>query len=300
MDIIAKNEDIKSIIVEVSQEIIQKNILNFAHTSLDLNDINHSNSDIIYCNYLKYSKQYQIFVFPENFTYMIFELLHTKDDLNEDEEIKDIFTLYTTKDFFVIFNANILYTYQKINQEYSINELLEYISKSFKVTISRIIDVDETILEKVLQKNEFKNDILFFKNINQKTNKAFYFYTFYLLISVLGTFFYINYKKETFNQQQIQKVKEDKKEYLKTLKLLKFKSYEKEYALLIQTIKKLDLKLISYKYTSSIMNIKISAKKKSNIYLFLNHYKKSLLSNSISKSDSKNIFISVLNVKITK
>jgi len=96
---IALPSDIKSIIVDVSEEIQKKNLLNFVYTSLDLNNIDYSSNDIIYSNFLEHSKQYQFFIFSNNFKYMIIELLD--DEYSEDSS--NSFRLYIAKNFFVIY-----------------------------------------------------------------------------------------------------------------------------------------------------------------------------------------------------
>jgi len=296
MENIAKSSEIKSILVGVSEKIRDKNILNFAITSLDLNNIEYSPNDKIYCTFLKHSNQYQIFVSDNSFKYMIFELIYDENP-NDD----NTFTLYITKDFFVIFNDNHLYTYQKINQQYSKEELIEYISKSFNISITKVKEIDEIRLHEIMQKKEPSIDISYLQNINIKGKKSFYFYLLYLLICILSMFIYKNYEEENFNKQNLHKLQESKEKYFKILKVLKYTPFEIEYTKLIQTIKELDLKLISFSFTSKNINIKVSSNNKDNIYLLLNHYRKSLLGNSIRKSDSsENIFIGVLNVKINR
>ena len=293
---IATIADVKSILVNVSEKIEDKNILSFAKTSLDLNNIEYSDSHCIYCTFLKYSNQYQIIVFLSTFKYIIFELIYSSTDTQE----TGTFTLYITKDFFVIFNNNRLYTYQNINQQYTKKELLEYISKNFKITINSVKELDENILNDIAERKDFDLGISFLKDINQKSNKSFLLYIFYLIICISSTIIYINYEEEAFNKKKQLEQEEAKNKYLKNARLLKFIPYETEYTRLIKIINTLELELISYRYISGIMNIKISSKEKNNIYLFLNHYQKSLLGNSISKPSSENIFVSVVNVKINR
>lgn len=287
---IALSVDVKSIIVDVSQEILEKNILDFTYSSLELNNITYKSTDKIYCNFLKYSNQYQIFVFNNNFEYMIFELLSNTENLD--------FTLYITKDFFVVFEKNKFYTYQKTNQEYSEDELLEYINKNFNISITTIIKLDENEVNKIIENKDFNLYKSNLKNINIKSNKTFLLYLSYLLICVLGTFFYQEFEEKSLHKHRAIKQNLAKKEYSKTIKKLKFTPYEKEYEKLIKTINKLDLKLVSLTYSNSRMKIKVHSKKKNNIYVFLAAYQKRLQSNNIRKLTSKNIFESILNVKI--
>lgn len=287
---IALSIDVKSIIVDVSQEILEKNILDFTYSSLELNNITYKSTDKIYCNFLQYSNQYQIFVFNNNFEYMIFELLSNTKNLD--------FTLYISKDFFVVFEKNKFYTYQKTNQEYLEDELLEYINKNFNISITTIIKFDENEVNKIIENKDFNLYKSNLKNINIKSNKTFLLYLSYLLICVLGTFFYQEFEEKSLHKDRAIKQNLAKKEYSKTIKKLKFTPYEKEYEKLIKTINKLDLKLVSLTYSNSRMKIKVHSKKKNNIYVFLAAYQKRLQSNNIRKLTSKNIFESILNVKI--
>ena len=151
---IAAHSDIKSLIVDVSEEITPKNILNFAHTSLDINNIVYSSSDIIYCNFLKYSKEYQVLVFNNSFEHMIIEVLNYKDKEIDKLKHSITFILYITKTFFVIYENTKLYTYQLLNHEYTRNELLEFIYKNFNITICEIKELNEIELENNIESLE--------------------------------------------------------------------------------------------------------------------------------------------------
>jgi len=289
---IAKDSDIRSIIIDVSQKILEKNIKKFVYTSLKLNNINYNSSNTIYCIFLEYSNQYQIFIFDNKFKYMIFELLHTK------KEVSTEFTLYITKDSFVIFQKNKIYTYQKINQEYSQNELLKYINKNFNITIKNVVHLDDFEIEKIIEKNLISSNISNLKNINEKSKKVFLLYLSYIFVCIGASVGYKNYEELSYTKDIQKKQEIIKNEYLKTLKTLKFKPYEEEYNKLINTVSKYGLELISLNYTSTLMKIKVQSKDKNNIYLFLKYYQKNLVSNSISEVSSKKIFTSILNVKI--
>lgn len=297
---IARTSDIKSLIVDVSEEITQKNLLNFACTTLDLNNIEYSSSDIIYCNFLKYSKQYQLFVFHNSFKYMIIELLNNQDKKIEKLNDSCIFRLYISKAFFVIYENNKVYTYQVLNQEYSNEELLNFINKSFNITIFEVIEINDIELNKIVE-NDFDNEEVIsssFLNINKKSNKSFLLYLFYLLLCILSTIVYDTYESKLLEDKKLSEINTNKKEYIKTSKILMFKPFKSEYIKLINTANKFNLKIISFTYNHESMNIKLSTKKKDSIYSFLNDYQKNLLGNSIIKVDSKNIFVGTINVKI--
>jgi hypothetical protein len=294
---IASISDIKSLIVDVSEEITQKNLLNFAHTSLSLNNIEYFSSDVIYWNYLEYSKQYQFFVFDDSFKYMIIELLNFENEQRDELNDLSTFRLYITKTFFVIYKNSKLYSYQIINQLYTKDELLNYISKNFNISISEVKELTDIEFENIKDNIVLKERNSSFFNINKKNKKSFHFYVLYLLFCLFSTIFYDNYKNKILNNERLKQISDTKKEYFKISKLLKFKPFNIEYKKLINATIKFNLRIISFTYNIGSINIKVSTKKKSNIYLFLNDNKRILLGSSIVKLDAKNIFVSTINVK---
>jgi len=294
---IAALSDIKSLIVNVSEEITQKNLLNFAHTSLDIDGIEYSSIDIIYCNFLKYSKQYQLLVFPNNFKHMIIELLNYQDKKRDELKGLITFRLYITKTFFVIYENNKLYSYQILNQEYSKDELLNFIDKNFNIVISEINEISDIELKNITENIDDNEIISSFSNINRKSNKSFLLYILYLVVCVFTTIIYQSYENKLFNDKKLNKINTYKKEYLEISKILKFKPFKTEYIKLINTANKFNLKIISFNYSPGNMNIKVSTKKKDSIYLFLNDYQNNLLANSIVQLNSKDVFVSTINVK---
>ena len=293
---IASKSDIRSILINVSQKILKKNLLDFVLSSLDLNNIKYAPLDNISCTFLEYSNQYQIFVFDNSFEHMIFELVY---DVKEDNQ-KGIFSLYITKDFFVIFNGNTLYTYQKISQYYDKEELIEYISKSLNISITKIKELTELDLDEIIKRDIYNPNISFLQNINKKSQKLFYIYIMYLLFCILSTILYKNYEEEYLRKDNLQKLQESEKEYLNTIQTLKYNFFGNEYSRLLEVLRKFDLNLISFSYSSKSMKIKISSKNKEKIYLFLEYYKSDLLANNLTKSDSQSVFIGVLDVQINR
>ena len=298
MENIATTSEIKSLIVDVSEKINQKNLLDFAHTTLDINNIEYTDTDIIYCNFLEYSKQYQFFIFSNNFKYMIIELLNNLDVKSKHSKELKTFSLYITRTFFVIYKNDKLYTYQTINQEYTKDELLSFINKSFNITITKIYELKDSELKKITENIEERRVINSLLNINKKTTKNFVIYLSYLFLCILSMLVYLSYESKNLENDKLKKMDTAKKEYSEISKILKFKPFRSEYEKLISTTKKFKLKIVSINYNNDSINIKLSTKNKDNIYLFLNDYEDNLLGNSIVKHDTKNIFDSIVNVKI--
>lgn len=291
---IATTLDIKNLIVNVSEKINKKNISNFVQTSLSINNINYSSSDIIYCNFLEYSKQYQIFIFSNTFKYMLIELL---DIENKKPDTLNDFKLYISKSFFVIYKDLKLYLYQVLNQEYSNDELIKFINKNFNITITSFYELSDSKINKIYENTDIKKVTSSLLNINKKSKKGFYLYLLYLVFCILIVGLYKSYENKTLEDDKLEKIKSSKEEYLKISKMLKFKPFKTKYLKLINNVNKFNLEIISLNYSSNVINLKLSTKKKDDIYLFLNEYKKDLLGNSIVKDESKNMFVSTINVK---
>lgn len=300
MSDIANISDIQNLIVDVSEEINQKNLLNFTQTSLDINNIKYSSNDIIYCKFLEYSKQYQIFVFSSTFKYMLIELLNYYNDETKDTKSlmsSLVFKLYITKSFFVIYKNDELYVYQVLNHKYKNDELLAFINKSFNITISKSHEISESSLNKIIENKHNQIIISSFYNLNKKSNKSFLLYLLYLVVCVFFILIYKNHESNILKDKRLEKINTHKEEYLKISKMLKFKPFKNEYIKLVNTADKYKLKILSFDYNPKIMKIKFSSKNKENIYSFLNEYKNSVVGNSIVRLASKNIFISTVNVK---
>lgn len=294
---IATTLDIKNLIVNVSEKINKKNISNFVQTSLSINNINYSSSDIIYCNFLEYSKQYQIFIFSNTFKYMLIELLDIENEENKKPNTLNDFKLYISKSFFVIYKDLKLYLYQVLNQEYSNDELIKFINKNFNITITSFYELSDSKINKIYENTDIKKVTSSLLNINKKSKKGFYLYLLYLVFCILIVGLYKSYENKTLEDDKLEKIKSNKEEYLKISKMLKFKPFKTKYLKLINNVNKFNLEIISLNYSSNVINLKLSTKKKDDIYLFLNEYKKDLLGNSIVKDESKNMFVSTINVK---
>ena len=98
----ALNNEIKSLLIDVSEEIENKNLKKFIFTSLKLNNFEISKNDFMYINFISELKQYQFLTFPnyyKNSIFQIFELYYlNKKDLNK-------FDLYFCDDFFCLYKS---------------------------------------------------------------------------------------------------------------------------------------------------------------------------------------------------
>lgn len=299
MENIANTSDIKNLIIDVSEKINKKNLSIFVHTSLNTNNIKYSASDIIYANFLEYSKQYQILIFSNKFKYMLFEILNDEDKKLTRRENSSLinFNLYITKSFFVIFKDSIFYSYQTLNYKYKNDELLNFISKKFNITISNSYELSDLDLSEIINNSNKKKIISSFTNLNKKSNKSFILYILYLVLCVFLTLIYSAYDSNVENKKRLQKIISDKEKYLLASKVLKYRPLKNEYTNFINTADKYKLEILSFNYNHEQIEIRLSSKNKNNIYNFLDEYEKFILYNSITKEESTNMFIGTINVK---
>ena len=124
LNFIPTNE-IKSLFIDVSEEIENKNLNKFILTSLKLNNFEINKNDFIHINFISELKQYQVLVFPKdykNLIFQIFELFYVdRTDLNS-------FDLYFTDEFFCLYKNAEFYYFQKIESQLEIDELIVYIN----------------------------------------------------------------------------------------------------------------------------------------------------------------------------
>ena len=210
----ALNNEIKSLLIDVSEEIENKNLKKFIFTSLKLNNFQITKNDFVHINFISELKQYQVLTFPNHYRnsiFQIFELYYlNKKDLNK-------FDLYFCDDFFCLYKNGKFYYFQNLQTEIDIDDLIEYINKKFSIILDsfNVIqkesyeDLKKEYLEKAL-----KNKL---ENFNIKNDYSFKIYLFYILIIISSFTFYLydnqikNEKNETstIEENQFDKLKKE-------------------------------------------------------------------------------------------
>ena len=158
-------DKIKSLFIDVSEEIENKNLKKFIFTSLKLNNFEINKNDFIHINFISELKQYQVLVFPKeykNAIFQIFELFYLdKNDL-------DTFDLYFTNEFFCLYKNGNFYYFQNIESQFEINELVDYINKKFMLKIDNYKIIDNLELEELKNSYLEKNFKIEFKILIKK------------------------------------------------------------------------------------------------------------------------------------
>ncbi len=284
----ALTNEIKSLFIDVSEEIENKNLKKFIFTSLKLNNFEINKNDFVHINFIFELKQYQVLVFPKeykNAIFQIFELFYLdKNDLNK-------FDLYFTNDFFCLYKNTKFYYFQKIESHFEINELIEYINKKFTLKIDNYKIINNSQLEELknsyLEKS-FKNRV---QNFNKKDDYSFKIYLFYLVVILISFVFFLENKDETKNnfivENEFDKLKN---EYI-------FSSFNTDFNFLIKSLQKYNLNLKSFEYKENRIKINFSTISKPDIYDLFTDLKDRLISQEINYLENEKIYEVIIYVK---
>ncbi len=284
----ASTNEIKSLFIDVSEEIENKNLKKFIFTSLKLNNFEINKNDFVHINFIFELKQYQVLVFPKeykNAIFQIFELFYLdKNDLNK-------FDLYFTNDFFCLYKNTKFYYFQKIESHFEINELIEYINKKFTLKIDNYKIINNSQLEELknsyLEKS-FKNRV---QNFNKKDDYSFKIYLFYLVVILISFVFFLENKDETKNnfivENEFDKLKN---EYI-------FSSFNTDFNFLIKSLQKYNLNLKSFEYKENRIKINFSTISKPDIYDLFTDLKDRLISQEINYLENEKIYEVIIYVK---
>ena len=284
----ALTNEIKSLFIDVSEEIENKNLKKFIFTSLKLNNFEINKNDFVHINFIFELKQYQVLVFPKeykNAIFQIFELFYLdKNDLNK-------FDLYFTNDFFCLYKNTKFYYFQKIESHFEINELIEYINKKFTLKIDNYKIINNSQLEELknsyLEKS-FKNRV---QNFNKKDDYSFKIYLLYLVVILMSFVFFLENKDETKNnfivENEFDKLKN---EYL-------FSSFNTDFNFLIKSLQKYNLNLKSFEYKENRIKINFSTISKPDSYELFSNLKDRLISQEINYLENEKIYEVIIYVK---
>ena len=287
-------DEIKSLFIDVSEEIENKNLRKFIFTSLKLSNFEINKNDFIHVNFISELKQYQVLVFPKeykNVIFQIFELFYLeKKALNS-------FDLYFTNEFFCLYKNGEFYYFQSIQSQILIEDLIEYINKNFSIKLDNYETFDKRSLE--ILKNEYLEKSLNNKleDFNLKKDYSFKIYLFYLLVIIFSFSFY--FYDNQLNKEEKNEIKVENN-FEKLKKEHSFSSISSDFDSLMELLKKHNLNLKSFEYKENKQKIVLSSSSKSDIYTFFNELKDNLISQEISYFENEKIYESVIYVKLSK
>lgn len=279
---------IKSLLIDVSEEIENKNLKKFIFTSLKLNNFEVNKNDFVHINFIPELKQYQVLVFPKeykNAIFQIFELFYLeKNDLNN-------YDLYFTNDFFCLYKNGKFYYFQNIESDFEINDLIGYINKKFMLKIDNHKIVNNSYLEELKSsylEKKIQNRV---QNFNKRDDYSFKIYLFYLVVILILFVFFLENKDETKNsfivENEFDKLK---KEYI-------FSSFNTDFNFLIKSLEKYNLNLKSFEYKENRIKISFYTTSKPHIYSLFEDLKNRLISQEINYLENEKIYEVIIYVK---
>lgn len=281
-------DEIKSLFIDVSEEIKNNNLKKFIFTSLKLNNFEINKNDFLHINFIHELKQYQVLVFPKeykNAIFQIFELYYLEGNDS------DKFDLYLTNEFFCLYKNGKFYYFQNVESHFEINELIEYINKKFMLKIDNYKIIDNSELEELknsyLEKSS-KNKV---QNFNRRDAYSFKIYLVYLIVILASSVFFLENKDETKNLSIIEnKFDKLKNDYL-------FSSFNADFDFLTRLLQKHNLNLKSFEYKENRIKISFNTTSKPNIYSLFEDLKDRLISQEINYFENEKIYEAIVYVK---
>lgn len=295
MSIYASNNEIKSLLIDVSEEIENKNLKKFIFTSSKLNNFEISKNDFVHINFISELKQYQVLTFPncyKNTIFQIFELYYLDEkDLNK-------FDLYFNDDFFCLYKNGKFYYFQNLQSKIFIEELIEFINKKFSITLDSFKVIQKETCEEL--KNEYSKKALKNKleNFNIKNDYSFKIYLFYILIIISYFAFYL-YENQIKNEENETKIVEEN-QFDKLKKEHFFTSISLDFNNIVELLGKYNLNLKSFEYKDNKQKVVLSSFIKSDIYSFFAELKDNLITQEVNYFENEKVYEAVIYVKLSK
>lgn len=290
----AQANEIKSLFIDVSEEIENKNLKKFIFTSLKLKNLVIKKNEFVHINFICELKQYQILIFSNNYKNAIFQIYEL---FYLDKKELDIFDLYLAEDYFCLYKNGEFYYYQNIESEILINDLIEYINKNFSLKIDNYKIINNAYQQEL--KNDYLEKALTNKliNFNSKNSYSFGIFLFYILmLIVFSSLFFLNNQIDSENNKEI--VSENSFDKLKNEHL--FISFSSNYILLLDLLNKYNLNLKTLEYKENRLKVVLSTPIKSDIYSFFSELKTNLISHDINYFENEKIYESTIYVKLSK
>lgn len=288
---IAPNNQIKSLLIDVSEEIENKNLKKFVSTTLNLNNIVLNKNDFLYINFISEINKYQILIFPKEFKYMVFQIF---EQLYIDKNINK-YDLYLTESFFCLYKNGSFYYSQKLESKVIIEDLISYLNKIFSIKIDSYQFIDEFQQKKLEKKYLESNEKNIIQNFNIKNSHSLKIYLLYIFL--LFSFCAVVFENKLENSQKEDTEINIKNDFEKLKKEHLFNSFSNFFNELFQIFVKYDFDLESFEYKENSLKIVFSSSLKTNIYSFFNEIKEKLISQEISYLEKEELYKAVVYVK---
>jgi len=272
LDII-KATSIQHLSIEVTSVISKKYLIDFFKTQFDLNGIVYNNTDMVYYNFIKSLKIYEILLFPSISSTTIIEPLlpsyYTKGGLN----------IFIFEYFFVIFKDKNFFAYKSIQNKPK-EDIVLYVEQTYDISIDHTIVVDKN-LYKILLTNKPKK----IKYIKLSNNIAFGSFILFVIVCsiIFGYLFNLkNNKTISFSQNNLyEKLDMLYKQYNPNISnnLIEFLKYLKLFKIQVEQIN----------YSKKSLSTVLLQKDKTKLYDLFAKYQKIKIK-SIIYDNEKNLY----------
>lgn len=272
-------KNLKTILIDVNEQIDKKYIHDFILSSLTLNNIDYENKQVKYL-YLSDSSKYQIFIYEKDIKYLFFE--YFQKNYKKTSSSND---LYIFDKHLIVYKDESFYFYKELEYELKDEELNHYLKNILLLEIDNIYKYDYKKFEElILIKNKMKSSL---SDFNKSKKSSFKYYLLYLLVIIIFSFLFYLYEKKEYEQKLIIQENKNKKLIDKIKNKHSFKPLFLEVNYLFDLIKKNKLKLESFEKKNNSLFLIVVSKKKNHIYKFLNEIEPKVLKSSLT-FDTKN------------
>lgn len=288
---IANYQNIDTSLIDVNEKIKQNNLRKFIYTSLTLEDIDYSESNI-FVSYLYKTNKYQVFIFDKRFTFLeidIFQCFYKSESKTID--------LFLSDNYFVIYINQHFYYYQKINYEINDDDLFKYIEKNLELKIDNIHRLSFDDLEELKAEYIKSNISTSLIDISESNNKSFKIFIFFILLLVILFAIYLYYFIENNEALILSKKEQNQNSLMEYKNSHKYNYFDEDIKTILLNLSKNKLKLESFKYKNDELKLSFISKNRIDIYSFLDLYKNKLKENSIDYLKEKKVYICNANIK---
>ena len=192
---------IKTITIDVTEEINQNFLKDFIRTTLETNNITIDNDTYISYNFIQNNSLYEIYIIHsslDNIT--IAPDILTIFYKNKDTKSIDLFIL---KDFFVIYKKEELYSFKYFKESSEYEDIKSYVTQTYKLKLDNIYKIDEDKFNQLKLLHSNQNSTTKKSSFNKlKKNNSFFVFTIFTFISII-IFLIFSYSTYTNTQDTL-------------------------------------------------------------------------------------------------
>lgn len=245
--------DIETKLVEVSEQIHPKNFKLFLTTNLDI-DTNIKNVQIFY-HFLEKTNEYFLCKYTNNknkttiFDHVIKHIA---------TENKDIIALVFLDGYFLIYDRLNLYYYQKLDDSFAKDDVIDYVQRRFLIKIDNVITLSYDLLDTY---NDVDSNLKYYSEKNNSEN--------YYLASLIVGFIFVAFAYFYFdmeNKKHLQKLSKIKSDIQSNEHKISKKFLDHRIAKIINKLNDENIKIKKIDYKDGRLFLELFSIRKDSIY----------------------------------